>query len=70
MADLDRNLPTEQEFFDALRAHGLSDRDLAHAAEVSVPIAHRWNEGRNAPHPLIRRAVLRFIREAPTRVKP
>lgn len=41
----------------------LSDRDVAHAIDISIPSLTRWKNGLSAPHPVLRPHVYKWFIE-------
>lgn len=46
-----------------MKRHNKSDRDVANALGISTPSIARWKEGRNLPHVVMRKLVLKYFKE-------
>ena len=54
-------------FSEAKRLLELSDTDVSEVLLVSRPTVNRWINGRNLPHPAMRKPIFDWIKEALTR---
>lgn len=50
----------------AVEALEMSDEDLADNIKVSRPTINRWKNGRNLPHPLMRRPIIAWLNQQVT----
>ncbi len=62
-ADTDDTSEFQRLMFSSETTLSLTDDEFARGLKVSRPTVSRWRSGKNAPHPLARPGVIKFLRK-------